>query len=221
MEPYVPDTRILERRACYGAADLLENYRAVDLNRRMHFTMRTAFEWLDRCLVNPIACSIEVYRVRNFWSCPEVSGWKDWKHVGNHVGIGKQFYNYAKTILPVKSLVFSDSPDFYGEFEGETLEDQTPRFFGDIGTVSFGAFFHSWINMRMGDYWISVLGNGDIHLLIQKCYTKHPFIACKDSCRVMTNSLTASVIDGSAPHDFDSLWWENGKLLHSAQEAAA
>lgn len=218
---FAPETKILERRACYGASDLIDSYRAVDLNRRMHFTMREAHDFLDNCLVNPIACSIEVYYVKNFWKCPEASGWEGWEHVGNHVGIGRQFYNFAKATLPVKELKFGDSPDFYGTFHGKTLENEPIRFYGDVGTVSFGAFFESWLSMKMGDYWISVLGNGDIHLLIQKCYTRYPLIGCKNSCKVMTNPLTASMIDGSAPRDLDSLWWEAGKLLDVPREIAA
>jgi hypothetical protein len=217
---FAPDCRILERRSCSGAEDLVDRYRVVDLNRRMHFKMHEAYEFLDNCVVSPIACSLEVYQVDNFWACPEVPGWPGWTHVGNHVGIGEKFYSFMKTVMPVKKLHFSDSPDFHGEFKGKTLEGLTPRFFGDIGTVSFGAFLESWTNMRMGDYWISVLGNGDVHLIIQKCYTRRPHVR-DDSAYFMTNSLTYSIIDGSEPRSADSLWWENGKPQIEPSEVAA
>jgi hypothetical protein len=88
---------------------------------------------------------------------PARGDFPDWQHPGQHVSMAQAYWNWFHaqfSHLPKKELVFSDSPDFYGMLD---LSIGHPvRFWGDIGSVSIGAFVRSMVQMSLGDLWITL-----------------------------------------------------------------
>jgi hypothetical protein len=84
---------------------------------------------------------------------PERDDFPGWEHVGGHERIGKLYWNWFHASLKGK-LVFSDSPDFYGEIQ---IGDKIQHFWGDIGKVSPFALAQTQKSMDIGDLWISIV----------------------------------------------------------------
>jgi hypothetical protein len=120
--------------------------------------LNTIFSWYELgAIVSIIDCS-------DIWG--EVKTRNDfpgWKHVGTHVEVGKKYWDFFWANfegLENTWLQFSDSPDFQGAIEGKT-------FWGDIGQVSASAFAISQKQMDKGSLWITIIDNGNTHVLIE------------------------------------------------------
>ncbi len=86
-----------------------------------------------------------------FYTAPERTDFPDWKHVGNHVKVGKQYWNWFHQCSGAdEELHFSDSPDFWGRLGSNS-------FWGDIGRVSASALAFTQKQMGEHDLWISIL----------------------------------------------------------------
>jgi len=84
---------------------------------------------------------------------PERADWPGWKHVGDHVAVGRLFWNWFHW-KKRGTLVFADSPDFSGTLE--LPHGKTVRFWGDIGKVSPSTFLETIKRMDKDDIWISI-----------------------------------------------------------------
>jgi hypothetical protein len=90
----------------------------------------------------------------NLQEAPERNDWPGWTHVGNHVPLGKLYWNWFHW-KQRGSLTFSDAPDFHGRLRYPDTPER--RFYGDIGHVSPSAFSHTFRVLAENDLWISVI----------------------------------------------------------------
>jgi hypothetical protein len=104
-----------------------------------------------------------IYDVPNFDSAPERSDFPNWTHVGNHVQLGRRFWNWFRFHFPDYVLNLGDSPDF----QAHKIDSSGHHWiWGDFGQVSASAFALSQKQMAPGDMWISVLDDGPRHVVI-------------------------------------------------------
>lgn len=101
---------------------------------------------------------------------PERRDWPGWRHVGNHVPLGRRYWNWFFEKGPAGgTLEFSDSPDFNGTFYNSTAGREV-SFFGDIGMVSASTFLIDVVpRMGHGDLWISIPNETTQIILEARC----------------------------------------------------
>jgi len=89
-----------------------------------------------------------------------------WSHVGDHVSAGMDYWDWFMDTRQYDSdsLHFSDSPDFFG-----TLG--VKNFWGDIGKVSASAFAITLKQLDKGDLWITLVGGGERHIVLEARYS--------------------------------------------------
>ena len=90
----------------------------------------------------------------------------EWKHVGNHVSVGIDYWAWFMSTRQndSDSLSFSDSPDFYGDIGSN-------HFWGDIGKCSPDVITRTVKQMQAGDLWISLVGDGSLHIVLEARYS--------------------------------------------------
>ncbi|MDQ3847610.1 MAG: hypothetical protein M3261_01485 [Thermoproteota archaeon] len=115
------------------------------------------------------AATIAYMHFEDFHDAPERDDWPEWKHVGNHPELGRKYWNWFFWNFPKGELRFSDSPDFQGFFPPDDA-GHSAWFWGDIGQVSASAFTRVQKLMNDGAIWISILGDGRDHVVIQPHY---------------------------------------------------
>jgi hypothetical protein len=105
---------------------------------------------------------------------PQQPGWPHWEHAGNHVYLGRLYWNAFYSSYKKGSILrFHDAPDFSGRI---AYPEYSINFWGDIGTVSTMACIESVRMMKPGDLWISVVSEktqiileaGLIHPLLER-----------------------------------------------------
>lgn len=109
---------------------------------------------------NGAAIATEVI-IHNYFDAPKRLDFPGWDHVGGHEKIGRLYWDWFYWNHENGKLNYSDSPDFYGEF------DDGAMFWGDVGRVSASAFAMTQKGMRDHDLWITLKGNGDHQILIE------------------------------------------------------
>jgi hypothetical protein len=127
--------------------------------------IKVAFSWFKDAAI----CT--TIKVNNFWQAPERNDFPDWDHVGSHVRIAKAYWNWFHWYFKQSEkdyLKLSDSPDFYGEIYHSGKKH---NFVGDFGIVSDSAFLLMQKHMDANDLWISVLNEGDLHIVIEPLYS--------------------------------------------------
>jgi len=90
----------------------------------------------------------------NMEAAPERSDWPGWKHAGLHDQMGKIFWNWFHGAPNRGKIYFHDQPDFHGELY---MEENTHRFYGDVGQVSASTFSLTLKLFNANDIWITVL----------------------------------------------------------------
>lgn len=104
-----------------------------------------------------------VYQVPDFDDAPLRNDFPNWTHVGDHVQLGRRFWNWFHHRFAKYHLNLSDSPDF----QAHRIDDSTRHWiWGDFGQVSASAFALSQKQMVPDDMWISVLDDGYRHVVI-------------------------------------------------------
>jgi hypothetical protein len=155
-------SEILESKLIDSAEDLYR-WNIIDFNRLNGYfehsghAMDTIFGWF-----NKLAHITVIDLGEKFFDVPKRSDFPQWKHVGNHESVARDYWNFFKHYhnKPGNSLHFSDAPDFYGELNGQ-------RFWGDIGQVSASAFALTQKQMGAHDIWISLLYAGEMQVVIE------------------------------------------------------
>lgn len=120
------------------------------------------FAQLERLLCHGGA-DYSVYPVPDWGLCPKRDDWPGWNHVGNHPVIGRQFWDWFHFHFPNYILSMSDQPDFNAICYAS---GRTHFIVGDIGQVSPQAFMFALNGKGPGDVWISILDNGNSHVVI-------------------------------------------------------
>jgi len=161
--------KIIEQRFIESPLDILE-LNIIDFNRlngvwgNPREAIDTIFSWFDPMLTPGAVFTI--CNIDDFERAPDRDDFPDWKHIGSHVEIAKYFWNWFFFNHPNGHLRLSDSPDFWGNF-GEFF----PTMRGDFGKVSASTFALSQKAMQKNDIWVSVLGNGSEHVIIESQYS--------------------------------------------------
>ncbi len=107
--------------------------------------------------------SYSIYQVPDFDSVPSREDFPKWKHTGDHLQLGKRFWNWFLFKFPQYELNLMDSPDFQAI---KRTGERSDWIWGDFGRVSASAFAWSQKMMRPGHIWISVMDDGYRHVVI-------------------------------------------------------
>jgi len=153
--------KIIKSKLIESPMDIIE-LDIIDFNRLNGYwnnskeALDTIFSWF-----NGIA-SATIMKFDNYFDAPKRDDFPNWKHCGYHEEIAQEYWNWFfwNYPNPNNKLYLSDSPDFHGIFEKHF-------FWGDIGKVSASAFAMTQKQMGMHDLWISLLGQGDWHVVIE------------------------------------------------------
>lgn len=100
---------------------------------------------------------------------PQRTDFPGWDHVGHHEQVGELYWNWFHANHKGE-LHFSDSPDFYGNFQ---VDEGKCGFYGDIGKASPIALASIQKQMVLGDIWISIV-NEEKQVIIE------PFVSLMD-----------------------------------------
>lgn len=114
---------------------------------------QNAIDVISRSFVNRFYCTIAKVDLLQY---PERNDFPGWSHVGDHVSIGKLFWNHFKYCFDGR-LVFHDSPDFSGYFYNRKPTPRKHHFRGDIGKVSPIAMKEAATILGPYSMWISVI----------------------------------------------------------------
>lgn len=155
---------IISQKMIKDPFDILE-LNIIDFNRlngswnNQGDALKTIFSWFKNTAM------VTRIKVDDFRNAPVLDNWPGWEHAGYHEKIGQLYWNWFYCNHPGGEIHFSDSPDFWGLMP--PYEGKRARIHGDIGKVSASAFSFSQKFMRINDIWISVLDNGEEHVVIE------------------------------------------------------
>jgi hypothetical protein len=160
---------IIKQKLITSTEDILEA-NIIDFNRLNGCwdspvgALQTILSWFRN------AATIAYFQIEDFYDAPEREDWPGWKHIGNHPELGRKYWNWFFWKHSNGQLWFSDSPDFGGILPSDD-SGRRNWFWGDIGKVSASAFARVQKQMSDGDIWISVLGDGKQHVVIEPHYS--------------------------------------------------